>query len=98
MGEIIFFVVFGLLMIGCWALMKGVARIFWMATFAAIGAIVGISELVAYLCTHHTISQLFWIFSQEEPTKAWIIIGCLFVGWVMFLGHLAAKLIGRKRE
>jgi len=96
MWEVIFFIVFALLMVGSWVLMKGIARVFWMSLFAVIAALVGLTEGIAYLCTHHTISQLFWQFSLESPAKAWIIIGCLTVGWIMFMWHLAAKLLKKK--
>lgn len=97
MGEVIFFIIFGILMVGSWLLMKGVGRWFWTILFGVIAALVGTAEGVAYIMTHHTISQLFWAFSETNPGTAWLILGLVTVGWLMLMIHLATKMIFKKK-
>ena len=96
MGEVIFFIIFGILMVGSWLLMKGPGRLFWTILFGVIASLVGIAEGVAYIMTQHTISQLFWIFSESSPGLAWTSLGLVTVGWLMLILHLSAKLWGKK--
>ena len=74
----------------------------WAGMMAFIGATVGITELIAKLVTGKTISQQFWAWSIKTNAegkkinvwKAWLIIGCLCVGWGSLMWHLAIKMIG----
>ena len=97
MWEVIFFIVFAGLLVGSWLLMKGVGKWFWSIMFAVIAATVAITEGIAYLMTHHTISQLFWIYSQSNPKGAWTILALVTVGWLLFMAHLSEKLWGKKK-
>ena len=96
--ELLFFVVFAGLGVGCWFLMpKGIARWFWVATFVVIELTVVVSEIISKITTGHTISQLFWQFSEASPGKAWLCLGMLGTAFLLLLWHLAAKMLGKKK-
>lgn len=94
-AETVFIVGFVGLMIGCWFLMSGTPRIFWLTTFSLIILDVIIAEIVAFVTKGQTISQMFWEFSLSNPVRGWIIIGMLMTAFGLLLWHLATKLIAK---
>ena len=40
-----------------------------------------------------SISQRFWAYSKTNPRGAIAVLAAVTVGWLMLVGHLAAKLI-----
>jgi hypothetical protein len=95
-SEVVFIVGFFGLMIGCWFLMKGVAKVFWLSTFSALVGVIAIAEIVGVSTQQHTISQMFWEWSVANQGKAWLILGMLTVAFGLLIWHLAAKLISKK--
>lgn len=62
-------------------------------TFLIFGIIFGFFEWFAKHKTGRTVSQHFWAFSLKNKTKAWVILGCMALAWILLLGHLAIKMI-----
>ena len=63
---------------------------------AVTAAVAG--EAAALVTERRTLSQLFWTFSDTNPTAAWIILGCLAVGGILTLAHLAKRLVKKGGE
>jgi hypothetical protein len=61
-------------------------RLFWV--FLTFFGLFGAQEWIAKAQTGKTICQHFWALDLVNPVGAWIILGCLAVGWGIFLGHL----------
>lgn len=97
MGEIVFIISLIAGLILPFIFLTGRGRIFWLVTMSVIGLTVGGSELISKLTTGKTISKHFWEWSLLHPGTAWIVLGCLLLGWLSLLVHLAWKMIFRKK-
>lgn len=97
MGEIFF--VIGLIssLILPFFFLTGRARIFWLSTMSMIGLVIIASEILSKISTGRTISQHFWVWSLAHPSTAWLVLGLLFLGWLILLLHLAWKMLFRKK-
>lgn len=93
MGEIFFIVSLVGFLVLPFLFLQGEGRIFWVITMSAIGAIVGISELLSKMITGLTISKHFWAWSLKHRRTAWIVLGLLLLGWLSLLIHLAWKML-----
>ena len=93
MGEVFF--ILGLVggLIVPFVFLTGKGRIYWLVTMSTIGLVLVASEIISTVDTGGTISQHFWHWSVQHPVTGWLVIGMLFMGWVILLLHLAWKLI-----
>jgi hypothetical protein len=95
MGEIIFAV----LMVGCLLVPSLIFKQWWLfSVFLIFGICFGLVEWFAVMKTGKSISQQFWIFSQEHKWKAIIILGNMLIAWVSLLAHLGYKMFKKKEE
>jgi hypothetical protein len=97
MSDALFFVALAALFIAPFFLMPKPARPRWIVLFVGFAVVLAICEAASYLSAGLTLSQLFWKFSEINPTAAWIVLASLAAGWVLVLIHLARKLIQRKK-
>ena len=100
MGEVMFVVSLIAFLILPFALLwkkHRVGSIFWMLTMSVIGLVVVSAEITGKITNDLTISRMFWQWSLENPTQAWIVLGLLLIGWLSLLLHLAWKMIFKKK-
>lgn len=76
-----------------------IARQWWMfGVFFVFYISFGIVEWQAVVHTGQTVSQHFWIYSQENSTMAIIILITMALMWIGLLWHLSIKLINKKEK
>ena len=63
----------------------------WFAFWWAIGATLGITEIISKVVTGRTISQRFWDWRKKATTPKWQI-RLIFGGMVVFWGYLLCHL------
>lgn len=90
MGEAIFVVSLLALLVVPFAV---VGLWWWFWTMLIIGLWVVAVEIVSKIKDRKTISQKFWGWSLENEKKAWIILSCMLLGWLILLLHLAWKIM-----
>jgi hypothetical protein len=94
MAEVLWMVLFVACPLVLWTLfLTGKGRLFWFITMSLCLLSVLALEGVSKLATGHSISQLYWVWSEIHPWTAIITLGLLFFGWTMLLVHLAWRLI-----
>ena len=60
----------------------------WGWLFACAGILVGIWEAYSTIKNDKTISQIFWDYRDENPVKAYVVLGFASLGWVLLILHL----------
>jgi hypothetical protein len=105
-GDVVQLIVMAVLIIAPFVIVSlGEPTIWWwVITCVAIGAVVGIIELISYLMTGLTISNHFrrWSVQKNEQGKyknAWKAIAtlsCVTLGWLVLMAHLLTSLIAGK--
>jgi len=92
-SEILFIVI----MMGCLLVPPLVFKQWGLfAVFMVFGIIFGLIEWISVVKTGKTISQHFWVFSQEHKLKGFIILGGMLVAWLSLLAHLGSKMFKKK--
>ena len=65
---------------------------YWLAlVFLVFGVCFGTIELVAVKTTGSSVSQMFWKWSKDNKVRAFIILGCMLIAWILLLQHLGGK-------
>jgi len=58
--------------------------------------ILGGMEWLSIVQTDLSISQHMWELSETSPIKAWLILGGMFIAWMVLLFHLGKNLLKRR--
>lgn len=96
MGEIAFMIFCVACPLILWSLfLNGFARWFWFSTMTSCLLSVLIAEAVGKITYGHSISQMFWEWSELHPWTAILTLALLMFGWAMLITHLAWRLIKR---
>jgi hypothetical protein len=64
---------------------------FLALAFIIFGVVFGLMEYSAHYYTGSTVSQMMWALIKEHGYKGYTIIGCMLLGWICLLLHLAIK-------
>ena len=68
-----------------------IAKLWWWVGFwICLSIVLAIFELIAYLVTGKTISQMFWYWRKNiaKPWQKWLIFGGMIAFWAYLLCHL----------
>ena len=88
--EILYIVIMFLL----WLVPSALFGQWWLfAVFIIFGIVFGGVEIVCKAVTGKTVSQHFSDWAKKNKTKAWIVLGCMLLGWLMLLVHLGWDMI-----
>lgn len=73
-------------------------QFFWAFAFITITSTIGIFEGLSYCITGKTISQHWWVWSQENPKMMWWSLGGLVafsLAMASLVLHLAAPILAK---
>ena len=60
-------------------------------TFIVFGIVFGFIEFLADYYTGSTVSQHMWELMRTNNKEAYIVLGCMLLGWVCLLLHLGIR-------
>jgi hypothetical protein len=86
-------IIFSILCVGGLLIPSSIFKQWWLfSVFVAFFVCFGLIEWLAFAKTGHTVSQHFWIFSDEHPIKGLIIIGFMLISWLSLLWHFGERI------